>query len=375
MQYDIETLLSLLIMEEGPTLDFKSEQYRFDKATPKDKSELLKDILAFANTRRDRTAYILVGVKEVKDGPNEVVGVASHLEDANLHQFVNRKTNRPVEFSYSACAIRGNSIGAIAIPIQRRPIWAEKSCGVVRASEVYIRDGSSTRPASPDEIAAMGRDNPPKLQVEWGDATERTVYPPNYVHRNTGLKLPDQLQTWEGRRGHYDFEALARKLGADPAVYDGTKITLVRERGMYNPLGFRFFNNSGSVGENVRFTGTLEGGKDVQFKQPVNDLHLLPGGDFRPEDKKIQFAPSEGDVEIVVEVGHIRPGEYVWAGWGVQFSTKESGKLIWKGKFVADNLPEPIECMLPLQVEYEQRDIEPQDLKTRFKLSHSEWLP
>ena len=37
-------------MEEGPTLDFKREQYRFDKASDEDKSELLKDILAFANT-------------------------------------------------------------------------------------------------------------------------------------------------------------------------------------------------------------------------------------------------------------------------------------------------------------------------------------
>ena len=69
-------------MEEGPTLDFKREQYRFNGATDQDKSKLLKDILAFTNSQRYRTAYILVGVEEGKGGRSEVVGVQDHLDDA-----------------------------------------------------------------------------------------------------------------------------------------------------------------------------------------------------------------------------------------------------------------------------------------------------
>ena len=38
---------SLLYEEEGNTLDFKKEQYKFSKATDEEKSELLKDILGF----------------------------------------------------------------------------------------------------------------------------------------------------------------------------------------------------------------------------------------------------------------------------------------------------------------------------------------
>ena len=216
-------------MEEGSTLDFKREQYRLNKA-PAGKGELLKDILAFANTQRHSAAYILVGVQEVRGGRSEVTGVEDHLDDANLHQFVNSKTNRPVEFSYSTYTIEGKSIGVIEIPVQGRPVWARKSCGIVRAKEVYVRDGSSTRQVSPDEIAEMGRGNPPKLQVEWGDALKPIIYPSGYVHRSTGLRLPDQFQTWYGRGGHYDFEALARKLGEDPAVYDGPTLTSHRKR-------------------------------------------------------------------------------------------------------------------------------------------------
>ena len=91
----------LLDQEEGPALDFKREQYPFEGAADDQKGELLKDILAFANSRPDTTAYILLGVDELKGGRSRVVGVGDHLDDASLHQFVNYKTNRPVELSYS----------------------------------------------------------------------------------------------------------------------------------------------------------------------------------------------------------------------------------------------------------------------------------
>ena len=376
MALDVETLHRLLSIEEGPTLDFKRKQYRLDKASDEDKSELLKDILAFANTQRCSTAYILIGVEEVKGGRSVVVGVEDHLEDASLHQFVNSRTNRPVAFSYSARAIQGKGIGVIEVPIQQRPVWVEKRYGVVRANEVYIRDGSSTRPASVDEIAAMGRANPPMLQVEWGDANTRAVYPPDYVHRNTGLKLPGEFQTWKGRQGHYDFEALARKLRADPTIYDGSKFTRLRERAMYKPLGLRFYNNSGSVGENVRFTATIEDGSNLRFREPIEHPNMF-SSDKRllEQGKKIRVLPRGDGIEITVEVGDMRPGEYVWAGPGAQFSTKESGTLIWKGRFVADNLPEPIECLLRLKVEYEEREIRTQDIEFSFTIPHWEWLP
>lgn len=58
----------LLYEEESETLDFKSEQYRFVKATEEEKSELLKDILGFVNAWRRSEAYILIGVEEVRGG-------------------------------------------------------------------------------------------------------------------------------------------------------------------------------------------------------------------------------------------------------------------------------------------------------------------
>jgi predicted HTH transcriptional regulator len=67
----------LLYEKESPTLDFKKEQYRFVKATDEEKSELLKDIIGFANAWRRRDAFILIGVENVLGGRKSVSGIAN----------------------------------------------------------------------------------------------------------------------------------------------------------------------------------------------------------------------------------------------------------------------------------------------------------
>ena len=52
---DYKLLEGLLHEAEGTALDFKSSQYPFENATEAEKSELLKDILAFANSWRRTT--------------------------------------------------------------------------------------------------------------------------------------------------------------------------------------------------------------------------------------------------------------------------------------------------------------------------------
>lgn len=130
---DIQALIeSLLFEEEGTELDFKREQYRFEGVDDRQKSELLKDIVAFANAWRRTDAYILIGVQEVKGGRSTVLGVSNHLEDAQLQQFVNSKTNRPVDFSYTPIEFEGKQIAIIRIPQQERPIFLTKDFGPLK---------------------------------------------------------------------------------------------------------------------------------------------------------------------------------------------------------------------------------------------------
>jgi hypothetical protein len=159
-----DTIAALLWEDESTTLDFKQTQYPFATATDDQKSELLKDILAFANAFRRDDAYILLGVQDQPGGRATIIGVANHLDDASLQQLVNTKTNRPVEFSYHALTIDEKQIGIIRIPRQTRPTYLKKDFGKLHANIVYLRHGSSTSPATPDEIARMGTDQQPSDQ-------------------------------------------------------------------------------------------------------------------------------------------------------------------------------------------------------------------
>ena len=60
----------------------------------------------------------LIGVEEVEGGRSSIVCVAKRLDDAKLHQLVNGKTQRPVEFSYRMIPIEGTTFGVIEIPLR-----------------------------------------------------------------------------------------------------------------------------------------------------------------------------------------------------------------------------------------------------------------
>ncbi len=148
----------LLFENESSTLDFKSEQYKFIKAEDREKKELLKDILAFANAWRSSDAYILIGAQEVKGEKAQLVGINEDLDDAQLQQFVNSKVNNPIDFSYHTLTIEGVKIAVIHIPVStERPYYLKKRFANLNPHEVFIRRGSSTETASPTEIAEMGK--------------------------------------------------------------------------------------------------------------------------------------------------------------------------------------------------------------------------
>ncbi len=60
-------------------------------------------------------------------------------------------------------------IGSIQIPIQERPFYLNKDYGKLKKDTIYVRRGSSTAIADPDEIAKMGAGaaarEKPKLSV------------------------------------------------------------------------------------------------------------------------------------------------------------------------------------------------------------------
>ena len=213
MQMNGVLLESLLHQEEGPALDFKQDQYPIDKgSTPEEKAnlrgELIKDILAMANASREVTAYILIGVEEIRGGRSRIVGIQNHLDDANLHQLINSKTQRPVEFSYLSFSYKGSDIGVFEIPVQNRFLFLTQDYGKLLENVVYIRDGSSTRTATPDEVVELSTPKAPMIDLDWADlANEGVVHSPYTVHslvldppldEDTFQPAPPPTQNWHG---------------------------------------------------------------------------------------------------------------------------------------------------------------------------------
>lgn len=140
---------------EGTDLDFKQAQYPFVKAGEVAKAELLKDVLALANAWRDGTGYILLGFKDMRPHPAEVLGITEHFDDANLQQFVHGKVKPKLDFRYEEQLYEGKTVGVIAIPKQPRPFYLAHAYGGLKSNIVYVRRGSSTDEAEPTEVAKM----------------------------------------------------------------------------------------------------------------------------------------------------------------------------------------------------------------------------
>jgi hypothetical protein len=175
-------IATLLNMTESGVLDFKSAQYRFwHPATDNEKGELLKDIIAFANSFKTCDAFIVVGVSEKNQRKDQVVGVVQHLNDNDVQQFVNSKTNRRINYLVHSTIVEGKEIDIIQIDQhQERPIYLKKNFGNVKAKEVWIRAGSSSEIAGPDQIADMAKADlkagfgETLISMEWSEADAHT---------------------------------------------------------------------------------------------------------------------------------------------------------------------------------------------------------
>ena len=201
MAITLDHIWQLCIEGESNHLDYKHEQYPFIGVSAPEKAELLKDVLAMANAFRHETAYILIGVGQQPDGSGQIVGNKKDkvIDDAKLQQFINEKTNRVVVFSSYAVEIdSAKIIQVIEIPVQpERPYFTKSRFCEIGENSVFIRIGSSTRIANPEEIARMGKED--------------------QISQNQRL-IDISIQVPGNAIGDIDFKALEVSLVGEPPV-------------------------------------------------------------------------------------------------------------------------------------------------------------
>lgn len=360
----------LLYEEESPTLDFKKEQYRFVKATEEEKSELLKDMIGFANAWRRSEAYILIGVEEIRGARCNVVGIAQadHLDDHSLQQFINYLTNRPMHFHYEAFGFEGKQIGVIRIEQQARPIYLKRDYGKLEKEKIYVRRGTSTdptKPASPEEVAQMGQMVAPQsaeLAVEFCHIDRDDSLGPKISWDAEFCEMPsiNKIPDLAVRRQQNPFginpagisspgDRLNANYFRELALFEFVRRLVRPVRLLVQNVGHVMAGNvrceleiSAGIGVNV--TDRLDLPQVPKRRSSIYNMPALHRIKLKPAFRKlpggITIDKNEDRYRIEIDCGDLQPGRRVWSEV-FYVGTGATGETDFAGRIYAAGLPEP----------------------------------
>jgi hypothetical protein len=364
-----ETLINQLIFEgESTALDFKEEQYPFEDTSDEEKSELLKDILAFVNSFRRVDAYILIGFRKSSGQKAKILGINKSLDDASIQQFVNSKTQKPIKFSYEELEYKGFRVAIISIPLQQRPIYLKKDFGKLKKDTVYYRLGSSTAIADPAVIAEMGRDEiidkvkSPQLSIEFfnrksgeslGNEISLGIILFKIPKKEEIPNYPSQKQLyWRPMQYNEDYYR-------DLANY----YFLI---GRTQEIGFRIKNFGNSVANSVRLEVKIsdESGRFIFFDE--ESFPDEPSTDFLT--RKITTVFDHKDQDIFVskrgnewlihgEFGKIQPKRLAELKSPFYMGAHQDDLLQFEALVFSEDLDNPTSQIFKVEFKTEQRDI------------------
>lgn len=360
---DSNTIENLLNEDESNYIDFKQGQYRFEGASEEEKSEILKDILAFANAWRRTDAFILIGVKEVKGGRSQVIGITDHFDDAAIQQFVNSKVQKPIQFSYIAFEFEEKQVGIIKIPVQERPFYLKQKYGKLKPNVVYLRRGSSTDEAEPDEIAKMGialasstQSQIPNVDCEFANPITRILYGKEKEVTSIVLILKEPIQNFSPKQNNfaianigsspnrnfyrelyqfYEYQSLLKKVsirlkntGNVTAFNARVEISIVEDdllfvhKSDFPDRPQKYFNYLASINDRVSFPGIAQTGSRLSIDK--NGVGWL----------------------IVINFGNIQPKAEDWLEEPIFIGSRKPQDVRFEAIIYADNAPDPIRVPL-----------------------------
>jgi hypothetical protein len=373
-----EVLLKRLMAEgESSRLDYKSQQYPFVGVSDGQKAELLKDILAMANASREVDAFILIGIAEQPGGRPRIVGIADHLDDADLQQFVNSKTNRPIKFSYVEFSVEGMTLAAIRIPVQPRPFFVRKRYGCVEPLVVYMRRGSATVIADPDEVHDMGVASAisatPSLSVEFADLKRRRPLGHNLALKQVILEpiSDEELPVVNEPPDPLGFSIRSSLVeGHINHDYWLEMRNYVLMQNAIGRIGFSATNTSAVVAHGVRA---------VLTHRREQGVFLLQDPPARPPERRslgadlyASIVTGDGDVvvseygdewHIEVRFGKIQPKASVWTTDELLIGTANAREVVLAGQIFGDNF-EPVPIELKIVSEPTRRPMTMDDLRS-----------
>lgn len=386
-----ELIENLLYGEEGVDLDFKFDQYKFVKASDEDKSEMLKDIIAFSNSWRRTDAYILIGVKEIKGGRSEVVGINDKIDDSQIQQFVNSKTQKPINFSYRNFDFDGKCVGIIHIPIQDRPFYLKNDYGRLKKDTVYIKRGSSTDIAKLDEISRMGastfmtQDRHPVLEIHFADQKNRLLLPDTQSAFSLVLETPPpkDIPDYDGDRPRRPTWGSGIDVEHPNYDYYRKLVKFTSFNRLLTPINYAIKNSSSVVAKDVRVELKIN---DIENIIKALDEYQIPDvpkrgySTFDPMNFQVQKISHDLTVQRISDywliktgVEKVQPQSIEWIHSHLYIGAIKSVDFAIEASIYSDNLPEPTTKRLLIKIQSEMREVDLEGIKEleheRFKNS------
>ncbi len=311
-----EELENLLKQPESDTLDFKKTVYKISEE--EGKAALIKDVICLANTPRQVTSFILLGVERKSDGSTSIEGVTEIIDDEIIQSQFSEKVYPLPKFAYYTVDYRGFKLSVIEVPPTKiGPIMPVKDYpggrNILREKVVYFRRGSKNDIANSDDI---------KNIVNW--LNEKNKITSNISSEEPPLwdRLVEAVHAFDPQRkyillsGDYSDKDLdnMRNLGKLPwsAVFD------------FNP-------NSDINGLVSRVKTVLE---------TYRGLYLMVKGD------RISFTPDKATYWYFARGLNGREGTLEtsgWKNWKKAYSTDISEQL---RRLASGILPTPVTCIV-----------------------------
>ncbi|WP_082834254.1 helix-turn-helix domain-containing protein [Paenibacillus glucanolyticus] len=133
-------------------LDFKERQYHKDKSM-----DLLKDIMAMANSRHNGDKFIIVGVKDRPEG-KEIKGIDPKelIDSSNYVQLIMNNIEPEIQFDYFKYEYKGAVLGVFKIhKTDNKPYMMRKKFDRLNEGYCLIRKGSTNTVAKRSDFDYM----------------------------------------------------------------------------------------------------------------------------------------------------------------------------------------------------------------------------
>lgn len=145
----------LVAQWETTSVDFKRELHT---NTADEKAELIKDVIALANTQASGRRFLIVGFDDKTrqyHGPPDPKVTQEHLE-----QLMSQYTDPVVDLRYEVLAYRAGPVGKLEVLRDPKKLLycVAKSTGDkkrVKQGDIFVRHGSLSEPPTPGELEAI----------------------------------------------------------------------------------------------------------------------------------------------------------------------------------------------------------------------------